>query len=116
MEHIKTISEFKVDDAVEQAFRQGMRCDDLRIEQIAEHYGYSAQSDIAIEECAELQKAILKLRRGWNTERYAELLGEIADVLIMSRQLRYIFGYDKIDRIVDEKLNRQIERINNEIH
>lgn len=114
MEHIKTIAEFKVDDAVEQAFRQGMCCDDLRIEQIATHYGFTSQADMTIEECGELVQAICKLRRAYSEDRYKHLLEEVADAYIMLRQMRYLLGYEEIDRIVSEKLDRQMRRIADE--
>jgi NTP pyrophosphatase (non-canonical NTP hydrolase) len=113
MEHIKTIAEFKVDDAVEQAFRQGMRCDDLRIEQIATHYGFTSQADMLCEESAEFMVALNKLRRG-KSEAYDNIKEEVADVLIVARQLRYLLGYEDIDRIINEKLDRQIRRIADE--
>lgn len=112
-------AEFKVNDEVEQAFRAGLTarksyCDDLRIEQIAAHYGFTSQADMAIEECSELIQAICKLRRGYSENHYTNLLEEVADVLIMARQLRYLLGYEEIDRTISEKLNRQIRRINDE--
>jgi NTP pyrophosphatase (non-canonical NTP hydrolase) len=103
-----------VDDVTEQAFREGYakgKSEDSRIIQIANHYGYTAQSDITIEECAELTQAISKLRRGYSPERYNNVKEEVADVLIMARQLRVMLGADDIDRIIGEKLDRQIERI-----
>lgn len=117
MEHIKTIAEFKVDDVAEQAFREGLKarpsCDDLRIEQIATHYGFTSQADMAIEECAEYMVALNKLRRG-KPEAYDNLKEEVADVLIVARQLRYLLGYEDIDRIINEKLDRQMRRIADE--
>ena len=113
MEHIKTIAEFKVDDAVKQAFRQGMCCDDLRIEQIATHYGFTSQADMLTEECAEYMVALNKLRRG-KPEAYDNIKEEVADVLIVARQLRYLLGYEDIDCIISEKLDRQIRRISDE--
>jgi NTP pyrophosphatase (non-canonical NTP hydrolase) len=109
-------AEFKVNDEVEQAFRAGLTarkscCDDLRIEQIAAHYGFTSQADMAIEECSELIQAICKLRRGYSENHYTNLLEEIADVYIMVRQLRYLLGYSTIDSIVNDKLNRQLKRI-----
>lgn len=86
-------------------------CDDLRIEQIAAHYGFTSQADMAIEECSELIQAICKLRRGYSENHYTNLLEEIADVYIMTRQLRYLLGYSTIDSIVNDKLNRQLKRI-----
>ena len=106
-----------VDDVAEQAFREGYakgKSEDSRIIQIANHYGYTAQSDIIIEECAELTQAILKLRRAWSNERLENVKEELADVLIMARQLRVMLGAEDIDRIIGEKLDRQIERINDE--
>ena len=118
LEHIKTITEFKVDDVAEQAFREGLKarpsCDDLRIEQIAAHYGFTSQADMTIEECGELVQAICKLRRAYSEDRYKHLLEEVADAYIMLRQMRYLLGYYEIDRIVSEKLDRQMRRIENE--
>ena len=56
---------------------------------IVETYGNDAQEDMAIEECSELIKAILKFRR--SDEKTAEMrdavIDEIADVQIMLTQL-----------------------------
>jgi hypothetical protein len=44
-------NEYKVDDVSEQSFRSGYtqgKSEDSRIIQIANHYGYTAQSDIII--------------------------------------------------------------------
>ena len=111
-------AEFKVNDEVEQAFRAGLTarksyCDDLRIEQIAAHYGFTSQADMLCEESAEYMVALNKLRRG-NPDAYDNIKEEVADVLIMARQLRYLLGYDDIDRIINEKLDRQMKRISEE--
>lgn len=109
--------EFKVDDVSEQSFRSGYtqgKSEDSRITQIACHYGYTAQSDIIIEECAELTQAICKLRRAWSDDRLANVKEELADVLIMARQLRVMLGSEDIDEIINQKLDRQIERIHDE--
>lgn len=106
-----------VNDVTEQAFREGYikgKSEDSRIIQIANHYGYTAQSDIMIEECGELTQAICKLRRAWSDDRLDNVKEELADVLIMARQLRVMLGADDIDRIIGEKLDRQIERIADE--
>ena len=112
---------FEINDAVEQAYRQGfdagreqaVKCDDLRIEQIATHYGFTSQADMLTEECAEYMVALNKLRRG-KPEAYDNIKEEVADVLIMARQLRYLLGYEDIDRIINEKLDRQMKRISEE--
>lgn len=106
-----------MNDELEQAFREGYtkgKSEDSRIIQIANHYGYTAQSQITIEECAELTQAICKLRRAWSNERLENVKEELADVLIMARQLRVMLGAEDIDRIIGEKLDRQIERIADE--
>lgn len=88
-------------------------CDDLRIEQIAAHYGFTSQADMLCEEAAEFMVALSKLRRG-KADAYENIKEEVADVLIMARQLRYLLGYEEIDRTISEKLNRQMQRIANE--
>ena len=104
-----------------QAFEQAMRrvtskpiCDDIRIEQIAAHYGFTSQADILTEECAEYMVALSKLRRG-RAEAYENIKEEVADVLIMARQLRYLLGYEDIDKIIEAKLDRQMRRIEDEV-
>ena len=57
--------------------------------------------------------ALNKLRRG-RAEAYENIKEEVADVLIMARQLRYLLGYEDIDRIVEAKLDRQMRRIEDE--
>lgn len=110
-------AEFKVNDEIEQAFRAGLTahksCDDLRIEQIATHYGFTSQANMLTEEAAEFTVAVNKLRRG-HADAYEHIKEEVADVLIMARQLRFLLGYEDIDRIIDEKLDRQMQRIADE--
>lgn len=110
-------AEFKVNDEIEQAFRAGLTahksCDDLRIEQIATHYGFTSQANMLTEEAAEFTVAVNKLRRG-HADAYEHIKEEVADVLIMAQQLRYLLGYEEIDRIISEKLDRQIRRIADE--
>ena len=103
-----------------------------KIRTIARHYEYDEQSRQCIEEMAELTQAINKywrteLQRGknlynpWdgympdNSEEYYNLVEEIADVQIMLEQMKFFLaaGHD-VNHIIDEKLDRQIERINNE--
>jgi NTP pyrophosphatase (non-canonical NTP hydrolase) len=103
-----------VDDVTEQAFREGYikgKSEDSRIYQISNHYGYAVQSDKIIEECAELTQAIMKLRWGWSDDKLNHVQEELADVLIMARQLRVMLGANDIDEIINHKLDRQIERI-----
>lgn len=63
-------------------------------------FGDSAQIDIAIEECAELIKALCKIKRGGFISQVAE---EIADVEIMLEQLKLIFNCPTEVKIKKEK-------------
>ena len=88
---------------------------DERIKQIADKFGLKNQLEQAEEECAELILAIQKFKRykcGFVETYYENVREETADVYIMMCQLMYLMGYDSIMEIVDKKLNRQIERMN----
>lgn len=98
-----------------------------KIQKIATKYGYDAQSRQCIEEMAELTQAINKFWRKQlkcgeiefsksiplSTE-HMNLKEEIADVYIMLHQMMYLLGIERIDKIVNEKLDRQMERIERE--
>ena len=76
------------------------------------HYGTKKQQDIAIEELAELQKAIIKYRRDPSDKTKEAVVEEIADVQVMLEQLKMIFSCkSKTDEIMDEKIDRQIKRV-----
>lgn len=100
-----------------------------KIQRIANEYGYDAQSRQCIEEMAELTQAINKfwrkeLKCGKNKEITAvkvfdkmlfskwhdNLVEEMADVQIMLWQMEYLLNADT-SLIIEQKLNRQIERI-----
>lgn len=100
---------------------------DERLKCIADHYGYEAQSRQLIEEMAELTQAINKSWRATHCyiKGYQDVLldkcydataKEIADVEICLEQFKYLFGiYDElIDRIKNEKINRQLKRMERE--
>lgn len=81
-------------------------------------YGDSAQIDMAIEEMAELTKALLKHRRANRFDQYDmdkvrdNVSEEIADVLIMLEQLQIIFcNRCQVERIIGEKIKRQARRL-----
>lgn len=76
------------------------------------HYGTLNQKLIAIEEMAELQKAIVKHIRQESEENINSAIEEIADVQVMLEQLKMIFSCRrKIDEIMDAKIDRQIKRV-----
>ena len=76
------------------------------------HYGTLNQKLIAIEEMAELQKAIVKHIRQESEENINSVIEEIADVQVMLEQLKMIFSCrSKTDQIMDAKIDRQIKRV-----
>ena len=44
-----------------------------KIKQIADHYGFTLEADMVVEECSELIQAICKFRRGYSKEIYTHL-------------------------------------------
>ena len=85
---------------------------------IIRHYGTEHQKDILIEECAELIQAVEKSRRfGEPPELTADMVEEMADVYIMIMQFESIMGpywSGVFDRTVENKLMRQLDRIQEE--
>jgi NTP pyrophosphatase (non-canonical NTP hydrolase) len=69
-----------------------------------EKWGAEAQYDQAVEECAELIAVLKHFRRGKVGE--AEVVSELADVVLMVGQLAYMFGEEKIEEAVEEKLRK----------
>lgn len=82
---------------------------------LADHYGFSSQADMLCEEAAGFTVALNKLRRG-KAEAYANIKEELADVLVVALQLRFLLGPEEIDKIAEEKLKRQLQRIHAEDH
>lgn len=80
---------------------------------IFEYYGEKNQLNKATEEAGELIQAIAKYRNEPSEENLNHLAEECADVLIMIQQLKEITG-DKVDEFIQQKLNRQLKRIEDE--
>lgn len=76
------------------------------------HYGAEIQVNIAIEECAELIQALCHFKRERGSQE--DVCEEIADVYISLLSLWEIFPSVMIDRIVDEKTERLLRRIQRE--
>ena len=90
------------------------------IETIAETYGFDNQSRQLIEEMAELTQAINKAWRMGNDfdnllVQKRNIKEEIADVYIMLEQMKYLLNIyeDDIETIINRKILRQLERIDN---
>lgn len=82
--------------------------------QILDCFGNTMQCIVAIEEMSELQKALAKYLRGeqyFDEQYFANVKEEIADVQIILDQLRLIFDDGQtVEKIIDEKLQRTIDR------
>lgn len=97
-----------------------------KIQYIADHYGYEPQSRQLIEGMAELTVALNKAWRKIfdtvdkipNMDDEERIVEEIADVEIMITQIEYLLGVSdmKLDNMIKQKLDRQIERIKNAVH
>lgn len=80
-------------------------------------YGAEAQHVVAMEECAELIKAISKYLRTEDIEDVDNLIEEIADVEIMIEQLKLIHNIEgSVKLIKDEKITRTYDRIREAVH
>lgn len=87
------------------------------VERIIEKYGEEHQLDIAIEEMSELTKEICKYFRDPNkVKHYDAIKEELADVMIMAKQIQIIFEIPKeeLKAEMDFKINRTIERMEHE--
>lgn len=77
--------------------------------------GEAAQIDMAVEEMAELTKALCKVKRATpgatTTAAVSNVIEEIADVQIMLDQLRLIFARST-DEVEEDKLRRLLGRLN----
>ena len=72
---------------------------------------------MAIEECSELIKAILKLRRkerdndGYLSHLIADIIEETADVIIMCEQIKLMYPQFDIKDVIDKKIQRLSKRL-----
>lgn len=74
-------------------------------------YGIDKQLDIAIEEMAELTKAIIKHRRYASRETYENLCEETADVAIMIEQIFLSTKCFDVSKYVVAKIDRLKQRL-----
>ena len=70
-------------------------------------YGVSLQLVIAIEEMAELTQAISKSFRG--KENRDDIIGEVADVMVMLEQIKLIYNLDYQD--IENKIQERLARL-----
>ena len=85
------------------------------IKRIANHYGLKHQIGKAEEELQELYTALLDYQEDDSKENLKAIITEIADVEIMTAQLKYLLEIN--GEVDDEKLfkiNRQLKRMESE--
>ena len=108
---------------------------DEKLRLIADHYGFEIQAVKLTEECSELSAACLKAqvyqslagthfhaRAHFNKlldEAADALVKELADVLVLARQIEYLKdkepGFkEEVDKLMEEKADRQLKRIEEE--
>ena len=87
---------------------------------IINHYGTAHQKIKLCEECAELIQAVCKSLDNGSADNITEdMIEEMADVQIMLMQFRRIlprYWYDRLYEIQRWKLDRQLQRIESEVH
>ena len=82
------------------------------VERVANHYGFTPQLDMMVEECGEMIVAINHYKRQRvSTEK---LIEEFADIWIVLKQMGVFLDEDSIAKVVDYKL-RRVERVINEL-
>ncbi|MDY0189710.1 MAG: antitoxin [Desulfuromonas sp.] len=73
-----------------------------------EVWGEQAQYDQAAEECAELITALMHYRRAKVSDQ--QVVDELADVILMAGQLKWMFGAQRVDEAVTRK-RRKLEAL-----
>ena len=85
------------------------------LKKIANHYGFSNQLQMLVEEMAELTQAICKYKRFENAKErigvFENLVEEVADVQIVLSQIKILVGEKEVEKKIDEKIKRQLNRI-----
>lgn len=87
------------------------------LEKICQHYGIRKQLKKFAEEAFELEEAVIEQEQELfvreNTDHVAE---ELADVMVLWEQIRLHYGIPSqtIQGIIDEKIKRQLKRIEEE--
>ena len=83
-------------------------------------WGERSQAGMLIEECAELIKAINKWYRKKDHDNFINLIEELADVEIMTEQMRILWHVDEAVKSVKhaklERLRETLSRIEDEQH
>jgi hypothetical protein len=82
----------------------------MTLDIIAHHYGFENQREQLIEELAECILAAQKCKRNIPGS-FRNFLEELADSYIMVIQMIHLSGVEEVEKIINEKINRQLDRI-----
>ncbi len=86
---------------------------------LIEAFGEDRQLIVCIEEMSELTKELCKYLRykdEKNIDKIKEnIIEETADVLILAGQIRNMFGKEKVDKMIEKKIKRTLERCDEQI-
>ena len=89
-----------------------------RLNEIMAHYGFENQVEVFVEECSEAIQSVQKMKRAKESKDYAEccenFIEEVADVLITAEQMKRFIGEIAVDLVIENKINRQLQRIREE--
>lgn len=83
--------------------------------EVLSKFGITHQMDMVVEECAELQKAVCKLFRYENTDKFGSALDnyneELVDVIVMCQQMLLADGIsmDEVNKRAKAKLERALK-------
>ena len=85
----------------------------MKCERIAEHYGIDCQEDQTISELSELLHVMTRRPSQRDIDWSNNLVDEMADVMIMIRQMCFLHGIDldELNERINFKLERQLERM-----
>ena len=72
-------------------------------------FGYDDQEKMAIGECGEFLSLQGKRAQGRDTQE--DWISEIADVIIMIEQMSKMYGEERVQEMIDFKMNRLKDRI-----
>lgn len=72
-------------------------------------YGVDAQKRMLVEEMGELLTAMARAPRGRATKE--DIITELADVLIMIKQMALVYGRDEFEQEVKRKIERLQEKL-----
>ena len=101
-----------VDLLVEYSKKDSIISDEI-LQETIDTWGVDSQFEMVVEECLELALSIQKMKRlsGDKKQKYFNMVDELADVLLMSNQLRFMVDGDLLNERIEFKRNRLVERL-----